>query len=85
LVEFDWYAYGFVIGSEYRKKVVNSLTSSPKTPKQISDSTGLHLNHVSATLGDLEKLGIVNCLTPKLRKGKLFQLTELGREITGKL
>ena len=73
------------MGSEYRKKVLASLTSTPRTPKQISALTNLHLNHVSSTLGKLEDLGVVTCLTPELRKGKLFQLTTLGREIGKKI
>lgn len=85
MAEFDWHAYGFVISSEYRKKIVSSLGVTPRTPKQISVSTSLHLNHVSSTLAVLEKLRVVSCLTPELRKGKLFALTELGREISSKI
>lgn len=85
LTDFDWNAYGFVVGSEYRKKVINSLVTGPKTPKQISELTHLHLNHVSSTLGGLEAIDTVVCLTPQLRKGKLFQLTKLGREIAKRL
>jgi predicted transcriptional regulator len=85
LPDFDWNAYGFVVGSEYRKKVINSLVNGPKTPKQISELTHLHLNHVSFTLSGLEDARTVVCLTPQLRKGKLFQLTKLGREIASKL
>jgi predicted transcriptional regulator len=81
MADFDWNAYGIIVGSEYRKKVIKCLASGPRTPKQIAALTGLRLNHVSATLGVLEELGTVVCLTPKLRKGKVFQITEPGRKI----
>ena len=82
---FDWHAYGVVIGSEYRKNVVAALEDGPRTPKQIATTTGLHLSHVSATLDELANENVVVCLTPELRKGKLFQLTDLGREIVKRL
>lgn len=85
MADFDWNTYGVVVGSTYRKKVAGSLASGPKTPKEIAAITGLRLNHVSSTLGALEGLGMVICLTPKLRKGKVFQLTELGVQITTRL
>jgi ArsR family transcriptional regulator, cadmium/lead-responsive transcriptional repressor len=85
LADFDWHAYGVVVGSEYRKKVVGAIARGPKSPKQISNITGLRLNHVSKTLKELEKITAVECLTPDLRKGRLYQLTGLGRQILGKL
>ena len=85
MTDFDWHAYGFVVGSDYRKKVVNAIGSGPRTPSQIAADVGVHRNHVSSTLKDLEKAGIVDCLTPDLRKGRLYQLTERGRQILGKL
>ncbi len=85
LPEFDWHAYGLVVGSEYRRKVVISLGTGPKTPTQISEVIEVHRNHVSATLKELSEAGIVICLTPDLRKGKVFQLTERGRQIFEKL
>ncbi len=85
MADFDWHAYGFVVGSEYRKKVVGSMASGPKTPKQISAATGLRLNHVSSTLKELVNVRAVMCLTPDLRKGRLYQLTRLGQQILHKL
>jgi predicted transcriptional regulator len=85
LPEFDWHAYGVVVGSEYRKSVVAAMEPGPRTPKQIATTTGLHLSHVSTTLDELTNEKVVVCLTPELRKGKLFQLTDLGREIAKRL
>jgi predicted transcriptional regulator len=85
VAEFDWHAYGVVIGSEYRKKVVASMVEGPRTPSQLSKEIGVHRNHVSLSLKELTEVGVVECLTPELRKGRLFGLTKLGREISSKL
>jgi predicted transcriptional regulator len=81
----DWSLYGYVVASEYRKKILLSLSERPKSPKEISEETKLHLSHVSLTIYDLIKKGLVKCLTPNLKKGKLFSLTTTGKEIAGLL
>ncbi len=77
----DWVKYGHVIASEYRKKIVMALVKGPKTPKQISEDTKLYLSHVSYIINDLVKKGVVECLTPNLRRGKVFSLSSDGKEI----
>jgi len=77
----QWNKYGYVVASEYRKKVVIALEERPKTPKEVSNETGLYLSHVSFTLSSLIEKGIVKCLTPSLRRGKIFDLTEEGNRI----
>jgi predicted transcriptional regulator len=77
----DWTKYGFVVSSSYRQKVVLSLKRYPKTPKQVSSELKLHLSHVSLTIKELCEIGIVENLTPELRKGKVYQLTTAGEEI----
>jgi len=77
----DWAKYGHVIASEYRKKIVLCLNKTPRTPKQISKDTNLYLSHVSRVLRDLKKRQMVACLTPKLKRGKVFALTDEGKEI----
>ena len=81
----DWAKYGHVIASEYRKKIVMSLVKGPKTPKQISDETKLYLSHVSHVINELMKKGVVECLTPNLRRGKIFSLSIDGKEIAEQL
>jgi DNA-binding MarR family transcriptional regulator len=73
------------MSSELRKKVVMSLAEKPKTPKQISIDTGMYLSHVSKIVKDLSKNNILECLTPKLKKGRLYTLTGEGKEILEQL
>jgi len=81
----DWAKYGHVIASDYRRRIVLCLMKSPKTPKQISEETTLYLSHVSHVINELMKNGVVRCLTPKLRRGKLFSLSDDGEEIAKQL
>ncbi|MEM3110509.1 MAG: hypothetical protein QXH32_07015 [Candidatus Caldarchaeum sp.] len=62
-----------------------ALANGPKTPKQISEDTKLYLSHVSCIINDLLKRGVIECLTPNLRKGKIFSLSSDGKEIAKRL
>jgi predicted transcriptional regulator len=77
----DWKKYGIIISSDYRKKVLESIAESPKTPKQIANETNLYLSHVSKTLNELVSQGVAICLTPTLKRGRLYELTRDGKEL----
>jgi predicted transcriptional regulator len=77
----DWNAYGFVIASEYRKKVILALAERPRTPKDIARITGLYLSHVSNTLTELREKKLVELLSPTLRRGKIFGITDRGQQV----
>lgn len=77
----DWDKYGYVKASKYRKALVLSLHEKPKTPKEMSEETEYYLSHVSNTLKDLSKNDIVKCLTENRNKGRVYTLTDLGKEI----
>lgn len=77
----DWKKYGYVISSDYRKKVVISLLEGPKTPKQIATEVNLYLSHVSKTLNELRDAEVAVCLTPELKRGRIYELTEEGKEL----
>jgi len=76
----DWNAYSFILRSKNRKLVLLSLTQ-PKTPSQIARETGILLPHVSRALKELEQKGLVKCLTPNEKLGRIYALTDLGRQI----
>ena len=81
----SWHKIGFVKASKYRRKILYNLKNKPKTPKEISKETDLYLSHVSKTLKELLTINLVNCLNPNLRKGKLYTLSDEGREILQKI
>lgn len=81
----DWKKFGYLIASKYRTKITLSLTEKPKTPKEIAQELGLYISHVSSTLSDLSKEGIVKCLNPSQKKGRIFSLTDIGMEFAREL
>lgn len=81
----DWEKYSYVISSKRRKDIVSLLRTGPKTPKEIAKSTGLQLSHVSNLISGLVNNGISVCLTPEGLKGRLYALTDVGKDICTEL
>jgi len=75
------YTLGFVLASEHRKKVMLALQDKPSTPSIISEKTKIYPSHISNTLSELVEKKLVVCLTPKLKKGRLYELTANGKKI----
>lgn len=76
-----WQDIGFVIASEHRKKILNLLSITENTPKGISKSFNININHVSACLKSLLKKELVECITPKNKKGRIYRITEKGLNV----
>ncbi len=76
---------GCIKASEYIKDVLKFLKEGPKMPKELADENGYRMSHISGTLADLKEKGLVECLTPEIRKGRLYSLTEEGKEILEEL
>lgn len=81
----DWEVYGKIVASEYRQQVLHSLHEHAKTPTQISNEIDKHQSHVSKTLQELVGFGLVSCLNPNAKKGRLYKLTERGEDHHSKL
>jgi len=81
----DWDRYGYVVASSYRTKIILALARGEKTPAQIAQEAGIYLSHACATLADLSKKGLVGCLTPALRRGRVYALRDEGRKVADKL
>jgi len=78
--ETIWQDVSYVISSEYRKKVLEKL-NSPKTPSKLSKEVNINIAHISRALSELESKKMVRCLTPNSNKGKLYLITEHGKEV----
>ena len=76
---------GVVLASKYRKEIVKLLSKGGDTPKGIADQLNFSLSNVSRTLSELREIGVVECTTPKLRKGRIYRLTETGEKIVSSL
>ena len=71
----------YVTISKNRTKVMKSLYNQVKMPSKIAKDTGILTNHVSALLGKRRDHGLVECINPEARKGRLYRLTDKGERV----
>ncbi len=74
----------YVLASRQREKVLAAVVPGPQTPGQIAKQTGLHLSHVSRTLGELSRTDLITCLSGE-RRGKLYAASNLGHAVFAEL
>lgn len=80
-----WDRYGYVISSSHRRSIVKELEGKPRTPSELADRLDLAISHVSQLLKGLSERGVVECLNPEERKGRLYGLTDDGRWVLERL
>ena len=71
--------------SKYRTKVMKSLDGEVLIPSQIARNSGIRTNHISKVLSELKAHDLVECINPEVRKGRLYRLTDAGKEIAENL
>ncbi len=68
--------------SEYRRKILNSLYDVDfLIPSEIAKKTNIRLNHVSNSLKDLKDNDLIICLNENEKRGRLYQITKIGKEV----
>lgn len=78
-------AISLLKSSKYRFKITKAIDNNTLTPSEIANKTQIRLNHVSMFLRELKDNKLVKCLNEKSRKGRLYELTELGKNAIKKL
>ena len=78
-------AISLLKSSEYRLKIIKAIGKDIVTPSEIAEKIGIRLNHVSMFLKELKENNLVKCLNEDTRKGRLYELTELGQNAINKL
>lgn len=79
-----WELVSFAQGRA-RKLCLQILEQGPKTPNSIAKSSEIYLSHISRALHELEEKSLVECLTPKLPKNRIYEITAKGKIVLGKL
>ena len=72
-------AISLIKSSEYRHKVLKAIGNEVVNPTEIAKKVSFRLNHVSMVLTELKENNLVKCLNEETKKGRLYQLTELGK------
>ena len=67
--------------SKYREKTLKSIGDDVKIPTNIAKDSGIRTNHISKVLSELKNKEIVECINEEARKGRLYRLTDTGKEV----
>lgn len=81
----DWNLVGYIKASNYRLNILTLLSKGNKIPIEIKNELKLYITHISTILKELGDKGLVKCLTPNLKKGKIYTITTLGKEILNQI
>ena len=74
----------FVSRGKIRKVVLSNLIK-PHTPTELSHIIKTHRSTTSRTILALESKGLVNCITPKEKMGRYYEITDVGKKVLEKL
>lgn len=81
----EWEKIGLVKASQHRQSILRILANGSATPKEIAVGLRIHFSQVTRSLREMQERNIVQCLTPKLRKGRIYAITKEGKEILKKI
>ncbi|MEK6864771.1 MAG: winged helix-turn-helix domain-containing protein [Nanoarchaeota archaeon] len=70
----------FAVRSKTRRRILMALESN-KMPSQLKKELKLEDSNVARALRELEKEGLIKCITSPAKMGKIFRLTKEGKEI----
>ena len=71
----------FVKTSQMRYNVLKALKKEFLKPSEISKKTKLALSSISRVMAQLEKEKLVVCLTPEKASWRVYEITDLGKQV----
>jgi len=75
----------YVLSGKIRRKILKALLEIEKTPTILAKEIQTHQSTTSRALADLERRGLVKCLTPKAKLSRLYAITEAGKKVIQKV
>lgn len=70
----------YIVRGKVRLSILKIL-DKPMTPTKIAELLKNHRSTISRSLLGMEKKGIIKCLTPREKTGRLYILTAKGKRI----
>ena len=64
-----------------RIQTIEYIANGHKTPRDVARATGMSTTHASKIVKAMEGRGIVECLNPDAKRGKIYRLTRKGRNL----
>ncbi len=83
----DWEKYALIKRGSRRLKTLETFykATTPLTTNDVHEKSKIAISQASATIAELEQAGLIKCLNPKDKIGKLYVITEEGKEIIDKI
>jgi len=75
------YLVAFIKRAKNRNTILQLLAEKKKTQAELHHESKMYRTHVRRTLIELQKRKLVKCLNPKDRIYKIYQITNLGKEV----
>lgn len=72
---------GYIESSKHRTNVIKTCGYDVKTPTTIANECGISNKHISRILRELKDIKCMECINEEAKKGRLYRLTEDGKEI----
>ena len=82
-----WKKYAWVKRGKRRQitlKIFNK-SANPLSVNDIHEMSKVAISQASATVGELEEAGLINCLNPDDKIGKLYTISEEGKNIVAQM
>lgn len=80
----DWEKFSWVKRSKQRQKILK-LLKHPKTPTDVADELSIQVSGASRSMRKMEDKGLAKILNPEDKLGRLYTLTEEGRNVLQEL
>jgi DNA-binding IclR family transcriptional regulator len=75
------YFVAFIKRAKNRNTILQLLAEKKRTQAELHHESKMYRTHVRRTLIELQKRKLVKCLNPKDRIYKIYQITNLGKEV----
>lgn len=72
---------GYVLSSKRRKQVLKELRKGPKRPMELCKKLKLDTGNTARLLFQLEKNGLIKCITPDKKSWRVYKITDTGEKI----
>ena len=70
----------FVLRSKNRRKILNLLKDSEKTPTELIKSTNMYPTHIHRTIRELKSKNLIETTNPEDNVYKFYKITKKGKE-----
>lgn len=71
----------FFASDERNRLIFVILEKGPKTVREIATKLGKTSQYCNYTVKRLEKIGIVECINPEVRTGKIYSISDAGQKL----